>query len=416
MTDADRVVIVGAGVVAPAGVCCTDFLDGLLSGRSFTRHLDLEICDGEKAIGGAVSDESWLGVLAHTERRRCDRIVQLGLAAAREALDQAGLARETVVDPFRFGAVVGIGFGGVSMLLEAHEEALAQGWRRISPFGIPAVMPSSLAGAVAIDAGIRGPVSTVSSACASGTHAIVDATRLIRNGLVDVALVGGSEAPLNSFAINGFARMAAISTRFDEPEAASRPFDVDRDGFVIGEGSGFVVLESLRSAQERGVTILGEVLGVGMTNDARHITAPDDTGEAARRAVTDALVDGQLDPTAVVHVNAHGTGTELNDLAESRVLVEVFGGSPPPVTSVKGAIGHLMGGAGAVEFVAALLAARSRLVPPTANCEVIDPRIELDVVQREPRPVDLGPFLSCSFGFGGQNVAVVATPQAPVMA
>jgi 3-oxoacyl-[acyl-carrier-protein] synthase II len=303
--------------------------------------------------------------------------------------------------------VAGIGFGGITTLTDEHRVLLEDGPRRLSPFGVATVMPSALAAFASIRFGVKGPVMTVTSACASGTQALVEAARLVREGSVDVVIAGGAEAPLADLPIASFNRMKALAGTTREAARASRPFDADRTGFVLGEGSGFMVIADGAAAERLGLPVLARLTGWGITSDAFHITAPDPNGDGARRCIEAALHRGGHEPGDIAHVNAHGTGTRLNDAAEAAAFRSVFGPFGTPVTSAKGAIGHLMGGAGAVESVLAVQSLRAGVVPPTLNCDRCEPELELDVVTGSPRRVPPGPVLKCSFAFGGQNAAVV---------
>jgi 3-oxoacyl-[acyl-carrier-protein] synthase II len=406
-----KVAIVGMGVIAPCGASLCDFRNGILSGKSFARRLDLD-APGLTLIGCPVPDGPWLDVLSHADRRRIDRITQLSIAAAQSAVDDAhgAIPDDAEGQRERVAVVAGIGFGGISTLSEQHRNFLEKGWRRISPFAVPAVMPSAVAANLSIRFGANGPVTTVTSACASGTQAIGEGAELIRSGRADIVIAGGAEAPLDAYPMASFARMDAMSRRSDDPESASRPFDVTRDGFVMGEGAAFVVLQDLDRAISAGRRVHAEIAGFALTADAAHVTAPDGAATQAGRCVHAALDDAAIDASSVAHVNAHGTGTQLNDRAEGTALKRALGGRSVPVTSFKGAIGHLMGGAGAVELVGAVQSMQEGLVPPTVNCDDIDPDIELDVVTNTPRQIPRGPAISCSFGFGGQNAALVVAP------
>jgi len=277
---------------------------------------------------------------------------------------------------------------------------------RVSPFLVPMMMANATAGTIAMRHGWKGPNICIATACAAGTHAVGEAVRFIRDGSADVVVAGGAEAAITPVAMAAFARMGALSGRSDDPARASRPFDIDRDGFVMGEGAGFLVLERWDLAEARGARIYGEIMGYGRNSDAHHITAPSPDGAGAVACMELALEDAGLGAADIGHVNAHGTSTPLNDAAEAEALVKVFSGSPPPVTSTKGVTGHLIGAAGAVEAVAAILSSRDGLVPPTANHERTDPNVTVDVVAGSPRAAT-GPVLSNSFGFGGHNATLV---------
>jgi 3-oxoacyl-[acyl-carrier-protein] synthase II len=282
----------------------------------------------------------------------------------------------------------------------------------VSPFLVPMMKPNATAATISMGYGFRGPNICVATACAAGTNAIGEAAHIIRYGHADAMIAGGSEAAITTVAMAAFARMGALSTRRNDPSSALRPFDASRDGFVMGEGAGFLVLETYENAVARGATILGEILGYGRNADAHHITAPSPDGAGAINCMELAIADAGIEPSAIGHVNAHGTSTPLNDAAEAAGIYKVFNGSPPPVVSTKGVTGHLIGAAGAIEAIAALLAVRNELVPPTANHTERGEGIEVDVVHGTARPVPAAPALSNSFGFGGHNASLVLGPGA----
>ena len=343
------------------------------------------------------------------DARRQDRVAQLGFAAAADALEDAG---ELGADPGRCAVIAASGIGGLHTLEANCEIYFERGPSRVSPFFVPMLMPNATAGVISMRFGWTGPALCVATACAAGTNAIGEGARLIRDGSSDVVMAGGTEFPITRITLAAFARMGALSTRSDAPERASRPFDADRNGFVIAEGAGFFVLESLERARGRDAHIYGEVAGYGRNSDAYHITAPSPGGTGAAECMRLALDDAGLSPAAIGHVNAHGTSTELNDAAEAAAICKVFGEHPPPVTSNKGALGHMIAGAGAAEAVASLLAIRDGIVPPTANFEHLADDISLDVVAGEPRRIGPKPVLSNSFGFGGHNASLVLVPLA----
>ena len=414
MTDAvtgtprRRVAVTGLGVRTPAGSTLDEFWDTLLSGRSRAgvvkrfepSHLPVRFaCDVD---GFDPSDH-----LGYKEARRVDRVTQLGFCAAMDALADAG---DPGTDPARCGVIVGTGIGGLITFEEQETIFLHRGASKVSPFFVPMMMPNATPALVAMQLGWTGPNTCVATACAAGTHALGEGSNLIRSAAADVVLAGGAEACVTPIAMAAFARMGALSTRHDEPERASRPFDVERDGFVIGEGAAFVVMEEWERAVARGAHIYGEVVGYARNADAYHVTAPAPGGVGAATCMQLALADAGLEPSQIGHVNAHGTATPLNDAAEAEAVVKVFGEDGPPVTSTKGAVGHLIGAAGAVEAVASFLALRHGLVPPTANHERTDPELSLDVVAGEPRPLEPAPVVSNSFGFGGHNASLVLAP------
>ena len=402
-----RVVVTGIGVKTPAGNDVAAFWERLCSGRATARRIDsFDPSALPITFAGEVRDFDPVAYFGPKESRRQDRVTQLGYAAAADAASDAG---ELGADPSRCAVIIGTGVGGLHTLEDNQRVYFEKGASRVSPFFVPMMMPNATAGVVAMQLGWTGPNLCVATACAAGAHAIGEGTRLIRDGTADIVMAGGTEAAVTPLTIAAFARMGALSSRNDDPERASRPFDADRDGFVIGEGATCVVLESLERARSRGATIYGEVAGYGRNADAYHITAPSPGGAGAAVCMQLALDDAALEASDVGHVNAHGTSTELNDAAEAEAVRKVFGDSPPPVTSTKGVTGHLIGAAGAVEAVAALLAVRDGIVPPTANFERLGDDIELDVVAGSARGIGTKPAISNSFGFGGHNASLVFT-------
>jgi 3-oxoacyl-[acyl-carrier-protein] synthase II len=341
------------------------------------------------------------------EARRLDRVTQLGIGAASDAHESAGALD---ADPARCAVIFGTGIGGLLTLEQQVHTIIDKGPRFVSPMLVPMLMPNATAGHIAMRFGWTGPNLCIATACAASANAIGEAARLIRDGDADVVLTGGTEAVVTATCVAAFARMTALSNRNDDPEHASRPFDADRDGFVMGEGAAALVLERWDRAEARGAPILGELAGYGRNADAYHITAPSPGGEGATACMQQAIADADLDPSEIGHVNAHGTSTPLNDAAEAEALRKVFGDTPPPVTSTKGVTGHLIGAAGALEAVASILTMQRREIPPTANLERLGDDIALDVVHDSARPFDPAPILSNSFGFGGHNAALVFTP------
>jgi 3-oxoacyl-[acyl-carrier-protein] synthase II len=412
MSDLDhagrpRVVVTGVGVKTPAGTDVDSFWARLRSGDATARTVQgFDPSPLPVRFAGEVLDFDPVAYFGPKESRRQDRVTQLGFGAAADAVGDAG---ELGADPSRCAVIIGTGVGGLQTLEENERVYLEKGAARVSPFFVPMMMPNATAGVVAMQLGWTGPNLCVATACSAGAHAIGEGARLIRDGAADAVMAGGTEAAVTPITIAAFARMGALSTRNDAPERASRPFDAERDGFVIGEGATCVVLESMERARARGATVYGEVAGYGRNADAYHITAPSPGGAGAAVCMQMALDDAGIEPSAVGHVNAHGTSTELNDAAEAEALRKVFGDSPPPVTSTKGVTGHLIGAAGAVEAVAAILAVRDGVVPPTANLERLGDEIELDVVAGSEREVGPKPAISNSFGFGGHNACLVLT-------
>jgi 3-oxoacyl-[acyl-carrier-protein] synthase II len=338
------------------------------------------------------------------EARRADRVTQLALAAATQAVAQAGDLDD--VDPVRRGVLIATGIGGIATLEEQIERYLDGGARKVSPFLVPMMMPNAAAAACSMRWGWQGPCQTVSTACAAGTHAVVDAAHWIASGRCDVMLAGGTEASMTPVSIAGFTNMTALSN-----DGVSQPFGAGRNGFVIAEGAAVLVLEEWEHAVARGATILAEVLGGASTADAHHITAPSPGGRGALSCMELALSSAGLEAPDICHVNAHGTSTPLNDAAEAEAMAKLFGVPGPPVTSIKGVTGHSLGAAGAIETVAVVESMRRKLIPPTAVTPAVDPELPaIDLVVGEARPWEPGPTISNSFGFGGHNGSVVLAP------
>ena len=403
-----RVAITGMGVKTPAGCDLDTFWDTLQAGRSTAapiRRIDPAPLPVRFACEVAEFDPATY--FDSKETRRTDRVAQLAFGAAADALADAG---EVGADPARCGVVAAAGVGGLITQEEQEYNLFSRGPNRVSPMLVPMMMPNAAAALVGMKLGWTGPNFCIATACAGGSHAIGEAASLIREGSSDVVLAGGSEACVTPIAIAAFARMGALSSRNDEAAIASRPFDVARDGFVRGEGAGFLVLEDWERAVARGAHIYGEVAGYGRNSDAYHVTAPSPGGEGAAHCMRLALADAGLEPSDIGHVNAHGTSTELNDAAEAEAVIKVFGEHSLPVTSAKGVIGHLIAAAGAVEAVASMLSMRDGVVPPTANHERTE--LAIDVVTGEPRKLAAAPVVSNSFGFGGHNASLVLTPPA----
>jgi 3-oxoacyl-[acyl-carrier-protein] synthase II len=383
-----RVVVTGVGAVTAAGIGADVLFKALSEGA-----------DPTTALVQGFDPSAFFGP---KEARRLDPFSQYTLAAALEAFRDAGL---TEFDPDRAGVLFATGVGGISTMIEQLQVLEHRGADRVSPFFIPMLMPNAGAAAVSLRFGMRGPCQTVTTACAAGTHAVTDAARLIAQGRCDVMLTGGGEAASQPISFAGFRNMTALSR-----SGVSKPFDVNRDGFILGEGGAALVLEELGHATARGATIYAEVLGGASTADAHHITAPNPDASGAVACIRIALEDADIDASAVTHVNAHGTSTPLNDLAEARALHIVFGDDVPPVTSVKGYLGHSLGAAGAIEAVVSVLTISQGTIPPTAGTTDIDPEVGLDVVIGAPRSIDRPVVLSNSFGFGGHNGTVIFGP------
>jgi 3-oxoacyl-[acyl-carrier-protein] synthase II len=403
-----RIVVTGLGATTPVGGDVASTWEGLLTGRSGIRVLEGEqYAELPVRIAGQAAVDPG-EVLPRPEARKLDRSQQFALVAAREAWADAG---SPDTDPLRLGVALASGIGGIVSLLEQNEVLKERGWSRVSPMSVPMLMPNGAAAWVGLDIGAKAGIHAPVSACASGAEAVWVGYEMIRSGRADVVLVGGTEACTHPITIAAFAAMRALSTRNDEPERASRPYDKGRDGFVMGEGAGCLVLETLEHAQARGATVYAEVAGIGITSDGHHIAQPDPTGSGAARAMSAAIEHAGVTPADIVHVNAHATSTPQGDVAEAGAIRSVLGAatSGVAVSGTKSMTGHLLGGAGAVESVAAVLALHHRTAPVTANLEDPDDEIELDVVSGSPRALRDGDIavLNNSFGFGGHNVALV---------
>ncbi|MBS0202248.1 MAG: beta-ketoacyl-ACP synthase II [Planctomycetes bacterium] len=408
---ARRVVVTGMSVVTALGSDVPEFWDRLCAGKSGVGRLERFDCSDFKVnFGGEVKDFRPEDHFDGKEAKRLDRFSQFALAAAQKAVRQSGLDFASEPDPYRCGVIIGSGIGGLNEIEEQHAKLFDRGPSRVSPFMIPKLMVNAASGNISVFWGLKGPSSAVATACASASNAIGDAYRLIQHDVADVMITGGSEAAITPMGLSGFARMGALSTRLDSPETASRPFDKGRDGFVLAEGAGVVVLEDLEHARRRGAVILAEVMGYGMSSDGSHMTAPDPEGAGAARAMSDSLRDAKLNPDQVAYINAHGTSTPLGDKAETNAIKRVFGSYARNglcVSSTKSQLGHLLGASGGVEFVISVLALMNQLVPPTINIENQDPDCDLDYVPHTPRSIKLDRVLSNSFGFGGHNACLV---------
>jgi 3-oxoacyl-[acyl-carrier-protein] synthase II len=403
-----RVVITGMGVKTPAGSDLKTYYDTLLAAKSVAGPITrFDPVDLPVKFACEVRDFDPLDYVSIKTMRRMDRVAQLGFAAAMDAMVDAG-SPSGEVD--RCGVVFGTGTGGAQTLGEQAIICGQQGADRVSPLLVPMLMVNATNAYVAMSLGWTGPNYAVGSACASGTSAVGEAARLIRGGDCDMVLAGGAENGVNIFAMAGFARTGAMSCRNDDPSRASRPFDSERDGYVMGEGGAFLLLERLDLALARDARIYGEILGYAINADAYHLTAPRPDGVRAAECIRKAVGDAGLRPDEIGHVNAHGTSTSLNDAMESRALNLAFAAAPPPVTGSKGVFGHMMGAAGAAEAVIAVLSAAKGVVPPTANHERTDPALAVDVVSGTPREIGRKPVLSNSFGFGGHNACLVLAP------
>jgi 3-oxoacyl-[acyl-carrier-protein] synthase II len=396
--------ITGLGALTPLGPDVAALEEGLLEGRSGVRLLDApEFADLPSRLAATVDLD---GRLERVESRTLDRVQQVALVAAREAWAHAGSPE---VAPERLAVVLGSGIGGALTILSQDAVLREKGPRRVSPHLVPMLMPNGPAATVALEVGARAGVHCPVSACASGAEALAMALELLRSGRADVVVAGGAEACVHPLPLAGFAQMRALSTRHDEPEAASRPYDKGRDGFVLGEGAGVLVLETEAHAAARGATVHARLAGAGLTSDAYHVTAPDPSGAGAARSITAALRDAGVSPEEVGHVDAHATSTPLGDLAEARALNIALGSCRPPVTAPKGNTGHLLGAAGAVEAIAAVLALRSGVVPAIRNLDDQDDDADVDAVRTVARQHQHDVALSTSFGFGGHDVSLVLT-------
>jgi 3-oxoacyl-[acyl-carrier-protein] synthase II len=403
-----RVVVTGLGAVTPLGNSVPEYWRAICEGRSgvgpITRfdpkRLDCRIAAEVKAFDP-------LKVIEKKELKKLDLFIQYAIAAGVEAVESAKIDFSQV-DPTRAGALVGSGIGGILSILEWHKVLLDKGPSRVSPFFVPSLIVNMASGQLSIRYKLKGPNSSVVTACATGNHAIGDAFRIIQRGEADLMVAGGSEAIIDELPIGGFAQMKALSTRNDEPTRASRPFDADRDGFVPGEGAGLVVLESADHARRRGARIYAEIVGYGMTADAYHMTAPDPDGDGAVRAMAAALRDAGLRPEDVGYINAHGTSTPYNDKTETLAIKQVFGEHARrlAVSSTKSMTGHLLGAAGGIEAIATVLALQHGVLPPTINYEKPDPECDLDYVPNTARKAEVDAAISNGFGFGGTNATL----------
>lgn len=404
-----RVVVTGMAVVTALGFEVSDFWDKLCAGKSGVGPLQRFDCSEFKVrFGGEIKDFDPSDCIPGREVKRLDRFCQFAVYGAHKAIKQSGMDFSQG-DAFRHGVVTGSGIGGLHEIEEQHCTLFDRGPNRVSPFMIPKLMVNAASGNISVNWGLRGPNSAVATACASASNAIGDAFKLIQYDRADVMISGGSEAAITPMGLSGFSRMSALSTRNDDPQRASRPFDRDRDGFVLAEGAGMVVLEELEHARRRGAPILAEVLGYGMSADGSHMTAPDPLGTGAARAMQSALADAGRNVSDIAYVNAHGTSTPLGDKAETAAIKSVFGADVKKlcVSSTKSQLGHLLGASGGVEFVISVLALQNQVAPPTINLENQDPECDLDYVANEARPLQMQYVLSNSFGFGGHNACLV---------
>ncbi|HVD64075.1 MAG TPA: beta-ketoacyl-ACP synthase II [Lapillicoccus sp.] len=408
-----RIVVTGLGATTPLGGSITETWDGILAGRSGARTIDADwVTKYELPVTFAAQIAVRPAeVLARHETKRLDPSSQYALIASRAAWEDAG---KPEIEPERLGVVMGSGIGGVWTLLDQWDVLREKGPRRVYPLAVPMLMPNGPAAAVSLDLGARAGAHTPVSACASGAEGMAYAAEMIRSGRADVVVAGGAEAAIHALPIAGFAAMQALSTRNDEPEKASRPYDTGRDGFVLGEGAAVIVLESEEHAKARGAQIYAVLAGIGMSADAHHITAPEPNGAGASRAMKQAVESAGLSLDDIAHINAHATSTPVGDVAEANAIVRAFGeelAGGIPVSGTKSMTGHLLGAAGALEALFTILAVRDRVAPATINLDDLDPAIPLDVVHGEHRKLPDGDVAAMdnSFGFGGHNVALVFT-------
>jgi len=404
-----RVVVTGMGVVSPIGIGVKEFEEGIFSGKNGIKKITrFDTSSYKSRIGGEITNLNVGDYLSPKDIRRMDRFTQFGMIAAMEAIEQAGLNVNSK-NSEKMGVLVGSGVGGLQTVEREKAVLMEKGPQRVSPFLVPMLITNIASAYIAIKYGFRGPNLSVSTACATGTHAIGEAFRMIQRGEADAMVAGGAEAAITPLGLAGFCAMRALSTRNDEPERASRPFDRERDGFVVGEGAGILILEELEFARKRGANIWAEVIGFGMSSDAYHITQPVADGRGIRIAMENALKDAKVNLQDVDYINAHGTSTPLNDRVETKSIKDLFKDRAYeiPVSSTKSMTGHLLGATGGVEAIACILAIQRKRVPPTINYEFPDPDCDLDYVPNEAREIDVRIAMSNSMGFGGHNATIV---------
>jgi 3-oxoacyl-[acyl-carrier-protein] synthase II len=404
-----RVVATGVGLVSPLGIGTDETWQGALAGRSGIGPITLfDAARYSTRFAGEVTGFDPRHWIDRKDLKKCGRFIQFAIAAATMAIEDSGLQIDTD-NAERVGVVVGSGIGGFEVIEREHRILIERGPERVSPFFILSSLVNLAAGQISVRFGAKGPNSAVATACTTGAHAIGDACRLIQNGDADAMICGGSEASITPLGIAGFAAMRALSTRNDEPTLASRPWDVDRDGFVVGEGAGILVLEEAGHAQRRGARVLAELVGYGMSADAHHLTAPPEDGNGVARAMIAALKDAGLPPEQIQYLNAHATSTPLGDKAEAAAIERVFGRNAPAlaISSTKSMTGHLLGGAGALEAGLTILALRHQMAPPTINLHQADPGNGLNLVPRKAQPLEMRHAMTNSFGFGGTNASLI---------
>ena len=407
MPERRRIAVTGIGPVTPIGTGVEDFWAAMVAGRSGAGPITrFDATDFKSKVAAEIHGFEITDYLPAKNARRLDRFAQLAYAAATLALADAGM-KPSDPDPARVGMVIGSGIGGIGLWEEEHTAMLKRGPRFVSPSLIAMMIPNAAAGSLAIEFGFTGPNECTVTACASSGHAIARAMEYIRTAAADVVLVGGAESCISPMSVASFCSARALTTRNDDPEHASRPFDRDRDGFVIGEAATVLVFEAMEHARNRGARILAEAIGYGLSSDAYHVVAPHPDGAGASAAMTAALADAQLAPGEVGYINAHATSTELGDASEAKAVRKVFGSQPPPTSATKSMTGHLLGAAGATEAAASILAMLREKLPPTINYENADPDCDLDVVPNRARDAHVDIVMSNSFGFGGHNVSVL---------
>ncbi|MGE0267188.1 MAG: beta-ketoacyl-ACP synthase II [Candidatus Omnitrophota bacterium] len=404
-----RIVITGLGVISPVGMDVASFWESLKAGKSgITTITHFDVSQFDSRISGHINEYDPLNYFSTKEARNLSRFVQFAAVASREAVKNARLNMDSV-DRDRVGVLLGSGIGSIGTAESEYQKFIEKGPGRLSPHLIPKIIINEAAGQVSIEMGALGPATCVATACSTATNAIGDAYRFLQYGDVDVMLAGGTESATTILGVGGFCALKALSQRNDDPQGASRPFDKERDGFVMAEGAGVAILETLEHAKKRGAPIIAEMAGYGRTSDAYHITAPDASGRGAQKAMEFAMKDAGLTPQQISYINAHGTSTYLNDKVETLAIKNAFGdfAKKVPVSSTKSMTGHLLGAAGGVEFAASVLAVRDDIIPPTINYKHPDPECDLDYVPNESRRIQVQTAMSNSLGFGGHNASII---------
>lgn len=407
--ELNRIVVTGIGILSPVGLTASDFWNALMNGKSGAAPITyFDTTDFATTFACELKDFKADAYIDRKSADRMDPYCQYGVIAADQALKDSGLDLNSI-DPTRIGVVHGSGIGGMTIYDQQFRQYLNRGPRRVSPFFIPMLIPDICAGQISIRNGLMGPNYATASACATSLHSIMDAFMILQMGMADYMVCGGSEAPITQMSVAGFNSAKALSTANDRPEKASRPYDVDRDGFVMGEGAGSLVLETLESALNRGAKIYAEIAGVGASADAHHLTAPHPEGVGALSAMNGAMKMAGITPDRIDYVNTHGTSTPLGDIAEIQAIKKAFGENAYKlsVSSTKSMTGHLLGAAGVVESIACILALQNQVVPPTINCDNLDPQIDIDVTPNKPRERKIDYALNNGFGFGGHNGCVI---------